>query len=79
MQCWGPGPGPKAGPMRQHGVDVVMGRGLDTELREKTDRHAEMLQSREAAFQTLLLLTRAQLPSIDTQPVTQASPHPDPI
>lgn len=52
MQCWGPGPGPKAGPMRQHGVDVVMGREPDTELREKTDRHAEMLQSKEADFQT---------------------------
>lgn len=36
--------------MRQDGVDAVMGRGPDTELREKTDRHAETLSSREAAF-----------------------------
>lgn len=48
--CWGLGPGPKAGPMRQDGADADMGRGPDTELREKTDRHAETLQSREAAF-----------------------------
>lgn len=36
--------------MRQDGVDAVMGRGPDTELREKTNRHAETLLSRVAAF-----------------------------
>ena len=36
--------------MRQDGVDAIMGRGPDTELREKTDRHAETLLSRVAAF-----------------------------
>lgn len=39
--------------MRQDEVDAVMGRGPDTELREKTDRHAETLQSREVVFWTL--------------------------
>lgn len=36
--------------MRQDGVDAVMGRGPDTALGEKTDRHAETLLSRAAAF-----------------------------
>lgn len=43
----------------------IMGGGPDTELREKTNRHAENLQSREEAFADLsLLLTRAWLPPI---------------
>jgi hypothetical protein len=33
--------------MTQDGVDAVMGRGPDTELRKKTDRHVERLQSRD--------------------------------
>lgn len=51
-RCWGLGPGPKAQGWADEtdGVDADMERGPDTELREKTDRHAETLQSREAAF-----------------------------
>lgn len=63
--------------MRQDGVDAVMGRGPDIELREKTDRHAEKLQSREVAFSDLsLLLTRAWLPPIQTQLGPQGFPSP---
>lgn len=48
--------------MRQDGVDAVMGRGADTELGERTDRHAGKLQSTEGASSDgSLLLTRAWL------------------
>lgn len=53
--------------MRQDGVDAVMGRGPDTELREKTDRHAETLLLREAAFSD---------PSAANQSPAASHPHP---
>lgn len=36
--------------MRQDGVDVVMGRGLDIEFREKIDRYVEIFSFREVVF-----------------------------
>lgn len=49
------------------GVDADMERGPDTELREKTDRHAETRQSREAAFSD---------PSAADQSLAASHPYP---
>lgn len=53
--------------MRQDGADADMGRRPDTELREKTDRHAETLQSRGAAFSD---------PSAADQSLVASHPYP---
>lgn len=54
--------------MRQDGVDAVMGRGPDTALGEKTDRHAETLLSRAAAF--------SDSSAADQSPAAPPVPHP---
>lgn len=47
--------------------DVFMGRGSDTQLREKTDRQT----LRKAAFQTPLLLTSTRMLPSNIQPQAQ--------
>lgn len=60
--------------MRQDGVHVVMGRGPDTELREKTDRHAETLLSREAAFSDPSAADQSLAAPVHSQLAAQATP-----
>lgn len=63
--------------MRQDGVDAVMGRGPDTELRERQTDTQEC-SSPERTFQAPLQLTRAWLPpSASSQSLVLPQPYPD--